>query len=140
MTSDSQTTAQMTRYYRIRKEVIWAFIAAMIFYSVYAFFDWWNHLNWPPHDATYPEKIKALNCPTAGRYTITRSQIPDLPKETMNSGVMNRRVFFESPQCSSGVYLAFEGSGVRQTVYVYDTEKKRRTATIVTTFSKYEDE
>ena len=129
-----------SKHYRVRKEIVWCSLVGLFALGTYQVWDWWAHLNWPPHDATYPDKIKALNCPTDGRYTLTRAQVPNLSKATINSGSIDRRIFFEFPQCVAGLYLAFEGSGMRQTAYVYDVEKKRRTATIVTTFDKYEGE
>lgn len=122
----------MTKHYRVRKEIVWIFALSLTGYWAA---DWWMHLEWPPHARTYPENIEALNCPKDGRYSI--NQISELPKLSMEVGVIDRKMFFESPQCAAGLYLAYEGSGTRQKTYVYDLEKKRRTATIVTTFDKY---
>ncbi len=130
------TETTQTKHYRIRKELVWIGSLSLL---AYVATDWWMHLNWPPHDATYPERLAALGCPTDGRYIVTKKQIEEAPNHSSHGGALNRDIFFDNPQCAAGQYLAFEGSGVRLKTYVYDVEKKRRTATIVTTFDKYEE-
>ena len=127
-----------TKYYHIRKDLIWLLFFISICCTAYIFYDWWSHQNWPPHSATHPEAIKRLNCPSDDKYIVTQEQIPGAVKHTSHGGSLDRRIYFDHPQCVAGQYLAFEGSGVRLKTYVYDVEKKRRTATIVITFEKYQ--
>lgn len=124
-----------SKHYRIRKEIIWLGILSLCGYVA---MDWWMHLNWPPYGEKNPEQIKSLNC-KLHQFTIPDSLTENTRQSSQNSFTTDKGMFFSSPQCAAYIYLKFENSGMRLTQTIYDTEKKRRTATIVTTFDKYED-
>ena len=125
-------------HYRIRKELIWIFVAGLLGAVAYQINDYFSHLNWPPHDDSHPKEVLALGCPP-GVFGLKNDAAPGMPRETSNQVVIDSSMFFRKPECAAFTYLKFEGSGMRLTHYVYDVQKKRRTATIETTFEKIEE-
>jgi hypothetical protein len=133
------TNTTDNKHYRVRKEIIWCSLAALLALGTYQAWDWWEHLNWPPHDGSNKEVVKKLNC-DLNNFVLYHKDIAEIKTIGGWSGALDRQAFFQFPQCAAADYLYFEGTGVRITTRVYDREKKRRTATIVTTFDKYEGE
>ncbi|MDP1954265.1 MAG: hypothetical protein Q8K71_07295 [Polaromonas sp.] len=126
------------KHYPVRKEIVWLVAAAALAYAGYAAWDYWAHLNWPPHDGSNKVVVKSLECDW-DKYMLYHKDISEIKTIGGGSGAVDRRLFSEQPQCAAALYLSSEGTGVRLTTRVYDRQKKRRTATIVTTFDKYED-
>jgi hypothetical protein len=118
---------------------VWLFFASALFYGGYFIEDWWSHLNWPPHGGSNKEFVKNLNCDWQ-KYMLYHKDFPEISTIGGDSDAIDRKVFFDSPQCAAAKYLRFEGTGVRLTTSIYDREKKRRMAVIVTTFDKHEGE
>lgn len=132
------TETTQTKHYRIRKEIVWLAAATVLAYAAHTAWDWWEHLNWPPHDGSNKEVVSRLDCDW-DRYMLYHKDISEIKTIGGDSSAVDRKIFFDAPQCAAVRYLRFEGTGVRLTTSVYDREKKRRTATIVTTFDKYEE-
>lgn len=128
-----------SKHYQVRKEIVWCSLVGLFALGTYQVWDWWAHLNWPPHDGSNKGVVKNLKCDLT-KYVLYHKDIPEVKTIGGWSGALDRRAYFEVPQCAAADYLYFEGTGVRLVTRVYDREKKRRTATIVTTFDKYEGE
>jgi hypothetical protein len=137
-TQDVNSISIPSKHYRIRKEIVWLFFASALFYGGYFIEDWWSHLDWPPHGGKNKEFVKNLNCDWE-KYSLYHKDIPEI-KAIGGSGGLDRQIFFQQPQCAAAVYLYSEGTGIRLTQSIYDREKKRRMAVIVTTFDKHEGE
>ncbi len=127
------------KHYRVRKEIVWCSLAGLLMVGTYQVWDWWAHLNWPPHDGRNKSYVESLEC-NWDKYMLYHKDIDEIKAIGGGSGAVDRRIYFEEPQCAASAYLYSEGTGVRLVTRVYDREKKRRTATIVTTFDKYEGE
>lgn len=136
MTEKNTFSLPASKHYRVRKEIIWL---GVLIVCAYVATDWWMHLNWPPHDGRNKDVVKKLEC-NWEKYTLHHKDISEISATGGGSDAVDRQMFFDQPQCAAALYLYSEGTGVRLQTRVYDLQKKRRTATIVTTFNKYEGE
>ena len=130
--------------YKIPKTWVWflAFISCLwIFYKIA---DWATHVNWPPADLSNQTFIKELNkkykCNEGEKYDVTEKELGINSNSTspLILGI-DRKVFFDHPECTgAGLYLSYEGSGIRKKIDIYDINTKLKTATIVITHEKFE--
>lgn len=125
--------------YRVPKWIVWVTMtlagAALVSFVA----DWAMHVNWPPVEGRNEALIKSLNCDKPPGYMVTDEMLRgDTSGKSFQPVGVDRRAFIDKPACvAAGVYLGYEGSGIRNEFNVYDMSRKRRTARIVITHEKF---
>jgi hypothetical protein len=132
-----------SKVYKIPKTWVWAVIFLTGSWWGYKVYDWLKHVNWPPVDlsnqAFIKEFHKKFNCLEGADYTVTKEMLRgDVNPNTRFPVGIDRRAFFEKPECAAlGLYLPYEGSGIRDEFNIYDMTTKQKTANIVITHESF---
>ncbi len=124
-------------YYWVGKKTYWFIFGCSLAFCSYKIWDSASHMNWPAQDNKNAELIKSFGC-NWDKYLLYRKDINEITETTGNSRALNRKIFFEQPQCIAALYLSTEGTGVRTKTKIYDLEAKHRTATIIIESKKAE--
>lgn len=136
-------TQENSNFYKVPKIWVWVCVSIFSMWLFYKVVDWATHLNWPPVDLRNQSFIKSLtqkyNCSRGDQYSVTEKKIKsDESTSTVHLGI-DRNIFFDHPECNGArIYLAYEGTGIRETLYIYDRKTKQKTATIVVTHEKFD--
>lgn len=129
--------------YKIPKTWVWFLVSIFFLWILYKATDFIIHANWPPADTYNQVFIKNLNekykCNNGNKYSVTQQMLDGVPATANNYSLgIDRKIFFEHPECNGArLYLAYEGSGIREKIDIYDMTTKQRTASFVITHEKF---
>jgi hypothetical protein len=133
-----------SKTYPIPKYIVWVVICWLVVWPSYKIHDWWTHLNWPPSDlrnkVITSEISKKYGCSEGRNYTITKEILQGNPDATTRQTLgVDRQFFIDKPACAGiGLYLPFEGTGIREEFDVFDMTTKTRTAHIIITHKNFD--
>lgn len=128
------------KHYRVRKEIAWL-IATILFLGLgKTFYEYWNHLNWPPYQGSNKSFISSLECERKLReknYNVSQEMLDgDVTGKTFHPLGYDRSLFFDHPECAAVDYLFYEGSGIKLKYSIFDMRRKLPTAHVEISFER----